>query len=160
MDSAAFPSEPVAVAPEASAALRTGLRRLRHDLGKSMSLQLRFAGPGASEAELVEALAQDVIHTRRSPQGSVSARVLFEAARPWLVGEADVPGARGIRVDLSDDEAFRALADAVSELARHEAEIWRGALRGATLERLVAAAHAGTRACRALVDRYPGVAGG
>ncbi|MEM6925657.1 MAG: hypothetical protein AAF602_01915 [Myxococcota bacterium] len=153
-------SEPVVVAPGALAPLSIALRRLRHDLGKSMSLQLRFAGSQASPVDLVEALQQDVLHTRRDPRGSRSASELFDEAGRWLTGEADLPGASGLRVDLSADPVLRRLAEIIEVLRAHETAIASGAIRDEVLQRLVGLAHEGTARCRELGDRYRGGDGG
>ena len=160
MDPATFDSETIAVAPQARAALAVSLRRLRHDLGKSMSLQLRFAGELADDVSLAEALREDVLYTRRGPSGTMSAFELFDSALPWLTGSQDLPGAPGRRVDLSNDAVFQALVETMRMLSGQRSGIERGDLRGALLRRLVAHVHDGTRCCRELVTRYPEVSGG
>ncbi|MEO0603926.1 MAG: hypothetical protein AAF211_20990 [Myxococcota bacterium] len=153
-------SEPVAVAPGALAPLSIALRRLRHDLGKSMSLQLRFAGPQTKDADLVEALQQDVLHTRRDPRGSRSATSLFDEARPWLTGDADLPATTGVRVDLSADSVMCRLSEIIEVLRAHEAAIAAGTVQGELLRQLVDLAHEGTARCRELGERYRGDDGG
>lgn len=142
------------VAPNARAALAKSLRALRHDLGKSLSLQLRFAGDSASEAERAEALREDVCRTRRGPAGVVSAFDLFDGAWPWMVGLADVPDAPGVRVDLSPDPAAIGLQAAIEALRARRSDIEATTPRGPDLEALIAHAHAGTATCRALTQRY------
>jgi len=120
-----------------------------------MSLQLRFAGPDATDDELREALVQDVLHTRRGPRGTRSAFELFDEAWPWLVGDVDLPDAPGRRVDLTSDPALQQLAAVVAELRAHREAIAGRSLGGGVLARLVVRAHEGTAACRDLVARYP-----
>ena len=152
-------SELLPIPPEVSAALAASVRRLRHDLGKSMSLQLRFAGADADAEILADALRDDVLQTRRGPRGTRSAFELFDGAWPWLVGEAELPEPPGGRVDLSRDPVLMRLAEAIAELRSHRSEIEARSLSQPALTRLVALAHEGTAACKELVVRYGDAAG-
>lgn len=97
----------------------------RHDLGKYVSLNLRFLPPDADRAALREALLADLTQTRRGPSGGQeSAPEVWSACRPALgaalttpeVGQVDAAiqhiqsALVGLQADTLDDEALQALA--------------------------------------------------
>ena len=62
----------------------------KHDLGKYVAFQARWLAPDASDADRLEALQADVLHTRRSAEGSEDAPSLWRRLRPGLAAlEAD-----------------------------------------------------------------------
>jgi len=123
------------------AAVADALDRLRHDLGKAIVLQTTWLGPGADPAEVRDALAADLLETRRSPRGIVSAVEVYAELRPELApfdGDPD-------RVTL--DEAMTAVAKVTAALRAGTAtdeEVARG----------VQAAREVADACRSLHRRW------
>ena len=63
---------------------REHARRLRHDLGKYISLQVRWLGEGPALAALEEAFVADLLSTRRGPNGVTDAVALWtELQQDW-----------------------------------------------------------------------------
>lgn len=87
--------------------LRDQLVRLKHDLGKYIAFQVRFLPPGATAAERRDALAADLLGTRRGPEGVRDATAVWGEFRPTLVGDRELPG--GGVADLSTDAVFLAI---------------------------------------------------
>lgn len=58
--------------------------QLRHDLGKYVAFQLRWLPADPSDGALAEALAADLLHTRRGPDGNESAVELWARYRPRI----------------------------------------------------------------------------
>lgn len=56
------------------------LKSLRHDLGKYVAMQCRWA----SDDELIETVTADVLHTHRSGDSTTSAAQLWERLLPTL----------------------------------------------------------------------------
>ena len=96
----------------------------RHDLGKYVSLNLRFLAPDADRAALREALIADLTQTRRGQSGCESAPEVWAACRGGLPAAApeteEVDAAiqhiqsqlPGLMNDSLDDDALQALAQA------------------------------------------------
>lgn len=97
----------------------------RHDLGKYVSLNLRFLAPDADRAAQREALLADLTQTRRGPGGGVeSAPEVWAACRGGLPAAApevlQVDAAMkhiqsslpALMADRLDDDALAALAQA------------------------------------------------
>jgi hypothetical protein len=97
----------------------------RHDLGKYVSLNLRFLAPDADRAAQREALLADLTQTRRGPGGGVeSAPEVWAACRGGLPAAApevlQVDAAMkhiqsslpALMADSLDDDALTALAQA------------------------------------------------
>ena len=97
----------------------------RHDLGKYVSLNLRFLAPDADRAAQREALLADLTQTRRGPGGGVeSAPEVWAACRGGLPAAApevlQVDAAMkhiqsslpALMADRLDDDALTALAQA------------------------------------------------
>ncbi len=97
----------------------------RHDLGKYVSLNLRFLAPDADRAAQREALLADLTQTRRGPGGGVeSAPEVWAACRGGLPAAApevlQVDAAMkhrqsslpALMADSLDDDALAALAQA------------------------------------------------
>ena len=97
----------------------------RHDLGKYVSLNLRFLAPDADRAALREALLADLTQTHRGPNGAPeSAPEVWAACRGGLPAAApeteEVDKAihliqsqlPGLMNDSLDDDALQALAQA------------------------------------------------
>lgn len=111
--------------------------RARHDLGKYVCFQARGLGEDASEAELRDALAQDLRRTRSGPAGVRGVAELWAELRPPLAAAGVEPidalvadlAERAARLDTLDRPALldtvaraRALADDLRALARRLAE--------------------------------------
>lgn len=60
--------------------------RARHDLGKYISFQARWLEPGAPVDALRDALREDLLRTRKGPDGVVTAAALWRELREPLVG--------------------------------------------------------------------------
>ena len=133
------------------AALAAHAARLKHDLGKYVALQQRWLGPDPDIAALRDALASDVLSTRRGPAGTVDALTVWAEFRPALVGEVEV--ADGVRVDLSDDEEFRAVDEAMDVLSRSAAALRHGAADDEVIREGHRAALRVADGCRALERR-------
>lgn len=65
---------------------REAAETLRHDLGKYVCFEARWLDDSASEADLRAALANDLLRTRRTPSGELSAPQLYATLRPTLAG--------------------------------------------------------------------------
>lgn len=76
--------------------------RARHDLGKYVCFQVRWLPEDADDDALRGALRDDLLRTRRGPQGEEG------AAQVWA----------GFRAELKDAPGFLAIDGAVDELAR------------------------------------------
>ena len=102
--------------PSARAALSDHVARLKHDLGKYVSMQQRWLGPDPPEDALRDALTSDLLSTRRGPLETVDAPTVWAEFRPLLVGDEALPG--GGRVDLRGDSDFEALDGAMRGVSR------------------------------------------
>lgn len=142
---------PASLDPETLADLVAHLARVRHDLGRYVVFQQRWLAPDADAAERREALASDLLATRRGPDGSVDAVAVWAELRRALVGEASLVG--GGRVDLSGDPDLASLDAAMREI---EALIpaLRAGVDDAGVERGSLAAASVSRACDALWRRW------
>lgn len=133
---------------EVRRALRDHAARIKHDLGKYVAFQARWLDEGADPEDLREALAADLLATRRGPEGSVDVLTVWAGFRAPLVGEALLEDTH--HIDLSASEPFRTLDAAVSALApavdalRADEEI--------DLARTRAAALAVAEACKHFLD--------
>ncbi|MEN0066362.1 MAG: hypothetical protein AAGA48_29775 [Myxococcota bacterium] len=119
-----------------------------------MSLQLRFAGPQATAQERSSALTEDLCRTRRGPRGTQSAFDLYDEARTWLIGEADLPGVPGQRAKLTDDPVWNVIDDAFQRLRPHREAIAAGSVRPPLLDELVATVFEASDGFRRLAQRY------
>ena len=144
----------IPVEPEAREALAAHLSRLRHDLGKYVSLQVRWLGDDADPASLREALAADLLATRRGPSGTVDALALWAEFRPALFGEAPLPD--GPTVDLTGDADLARLDAGMAEIALAIAGLRAGDLDAEGVRRGAGAAARVAEACRALWARARG----
>lgn len=99
----------------ARSALVAHVARLKHDLGKYVALRQRWLGAAAPLDERRAALADDLLSTRRGPEGTLDALSVWGEFRPALVGEAELPG--GHRVDLTGDPDMDALDAGMVALA-------------------------------------------
>ena len=123
------------------AAVADALDRLRHDLGKAIVLQVTWLGPDPGPAALRDALAADLLATRRSPRGTASAVEVYAELRPTLAGLDGDPD----RIKL--DAAMRAV-EQVSVALRAGAATDEDVTRGVSAAREVA------EACRSLHRRW------
>lgn len=116
---------------------REAAERVRHDLGKYVHLEARWLGEDANEGELREALASDLLRTRRDPSGDQRCDEVWARLRPSVVhlpvAEIDSIVIRladaAKRLDSLDFHRLRAvaedarlLADACRRLAQTAAE--------------------------------------
>jgi hypothetical protein len=90
------------------------LARARHDLGKYVHFEARWLAESASEADLREALAADLLRTRRGPGGTQSAATTWAELRAGLVAEAPDVALEGV------DAGVRELAEAAARLESME----------------------------------------
>lgn len=86
--------------------------RLKHDLGKYIRFRQAWLAADASLEQRREALIADVHHTRRGPDGSVSARAVWAEFRPILMGAAPL----GATTVALDDARLTAIDAAMTEL--------------------------------------------
>jgi len=127
------------------------LGRLKHDLGKYVSLQARWLAPDATVAERREALATDVLQTRRGPDGTTTAHQVWAPFRAVLFGEEDlVPG---VPIDLSADPDVARIAQAMTALQPTVVALRSGELSDAAVEPALGHCHDVAAACRDLVRR-------
>ncbi len=117
------------------------LDRLRHDLGKGIVRQVTWLGPDAPPDELREALAADLLATRRSAAGTIGAVALFDGLRSALG-------------PLARDEDWRTLDGAMGEIRAVAGALEQGRASGDDVARGVRAARAVADACRALHRKY------
>jgi hypothetical protein len=117
------------------------LDRLRHDLGKAIVRQVTWLGPDPDPEALREALAADLLATRRSASGAVGAVALFDRLLPGLG-------------TLPRDEDWRRLDDAMQEIRTIAGALERGTANDDDVARGVRAARAVADACRALHRKH------
>jgi hypothetical protein len=99
------------------------LERLRHDLGKAIVLQVTWLGPDPEPADLRDALAADLLATRRSPTGSSSAVEVYAALVPALgahEGDADRVALDAAMVEVGE------VAEALRTGSATDADVTRG----------------------------------
>lgn len=114
--------------------------RLRHDLGKAIVLSRRWLADDASEQDLCAALRDDVLRTRRGPDGVVSA---FDV---WAARRGEVAAA------FPDHDAVRVIDAAMVALAQDRASLAGDApMASGVLARVAEQTDAVEGACRALV---------
>jgi hypothetical protein len=143
-------SDPIStLSPAARTALVEHLAVLRHDLGKYVSLQVRWSD--GDPAMLREALTADLLETRRGPSGTSDAAEIWDGLVPELRGErplssGDVVDLRGwdtfdrlvaamdvVRATIAalrtevDDDGLRRGAEAAGSVAELCRELWRRA---------------------------------
>ena len=121
--------------------------RVRHDLGKYVSFATRFLAEDAGVEALREALRDDLVHTRRSPDGVENAPMLWARLRVPLTDPAVPPEIRAFVARLDDAVGGIAVAiphldtddePTLRQLAAHAAEV-------TTLTRALAAAARNTQ---------------
>ncbi len=116
--------------------------KAKHDLGKYIAFQARWIEPGAPVHDLREALRDDLVRTRRGPDGVVGAAALWAGLRGPLVAlgidaidaQMGVLAARADALESLDEAALldtariaREVADALRVLhARARAEATGG----------------------------------
>ena len=112
--------------PTLRATLATHVARLKHDLGKYVALQQQWLGPDPEQDALEEALAADLLSTRRGPDRTLDASEVWAEFRGALVGEQDLPG--GGRVDLRADPDVSRLEQAMQVIAQTVSALRAGGL--------------------------------
>lgn len=75
--------------------------RARHDLGKYVAFQARWLEPDAPADALREALREDLLRTRKGPDGVVDAATLWRDLRGPLL-PAGVERIDGLMAELAD----------------------------------------------------------
>ncbi|MCB9745547.1 MAG: hypothetical protein H6740_23410 [Alphaproteobacteria bacterium] len=103
---------------------REAARRAKHDLGKYVAFEARWLPEDAPDAEWVEALRADLLHTRRGPEGSEGAASIWARLRPSLPECAEV----------------QAVDARVIEITENSSALLSGELRRPQLDALAAAA--------------------
>lgn len=139
------------VAPETLGPLTDHVGRLKHDLGKYVSLQARWLGEDASTADRRKALEADLLSTRRGPDGSHAATSVWDEFRPGLVGAGDLGG--GARADLSDDPDLISLQHNMAIIADVSAALRANTAGDEVVARGADAALLVAEACRSLARR-------
>ncbi len=125
--------------------------RIKHDLGKYVAFQIRWLAEDASDADRRDALAADLLATRRGPEGTVDAPRVWAMARSGLVGQQPLIGER--RADISDEpllaeiDAQMAIIEQVIVALRNDTASTQDITRGTQ------AAFAVADACRSLQRR-------
>jgi hypothetical protein len=138
--------------PHTRDAVAEYVARVKHDLGKYVSFQVRWLGPEASVEDRRAALVADLTATRRGPEGSRDAASIWAALRPALVGEAPLPA--GPTMDLSDDPLVQRIDEAIAVIAEVVSMLGEDPVDEAVVDRGEHAALAVSEACRDLVRRY------
>ena len=137
---------PKALDDDTREALAGHLVRLKHDLGKYVAFQLRWLPPEASLQDRREALAADLVATRRGPEGSLDAARVWAGLRPPLVGAA--PLANGSRVDLSAEPCLQRIDAGIAVVRSALPTLADGTADAETLDRATGAALDIAEACR------------
>ncbi len=132
-------------------ALFDHVSRLKHDLGKYVSLRVRWLSDDAGAAERRDALTSDLLATRHGPDGVQGAVSVWDGFRPALVGQGDLDG--GLRVDLSDDPEVVRLDRAMAIVSRVAGALDAVADTAGDLAEGEAAAREVADACRTLYRR-------
>lgn len=139
------------VPPAARRVLVAHVARMKHDLGKYVALRQRWLGPDAPLEERLAALVDDLLATRRGPDGTLDALSVWGEFHPGLYGQA--PLEEGCVVDLSSDPDVRAIDGAMAELARALPALREGVADEGLVDRACAAAREVAARCRALDRR-------
>ncbi|MCB9674642.1 MAG: hypothetical protein H6737_05955 [Alphaproteobacteria bacterium] len=124
--------------------------RLKHDLGKYVRFQGRWLPPDATVEARREALAADLLHTRRGPDGSVDAATVWAEFSGVLTGQVPLAGEP---IDLSDDPDVAAILAAMAALGPVIGDLRADRLDAAGLDAGERAADDVAEAVRRLVDR-------
>ena len=132
-------------------ALSEHVARIKHDLGKYVAFQIRWLGPDAAFEERRDALAADLLATKRGPEGEIDAAALWAHFRPALVGQEALGG--DTRADLSGDPSVRAIDEAMATVAEVAAALREGRANEEDVHRGSEAALAVADACRELQRR-------
>ena len=91
------------IATEELEGLVERLSDIRHDLGKYITFEVRFLGPGPQQGDLREALRSDLYRTHQRGDVYLSAWEVWEKLRPLVLeGDPDV---------VAIDEALLLLRD-------------------------------------------------
>jgi hypothetical protein len=136
---------------EARRALEELAGRLRHDLGRYVAFQARWLPPDATPGERLQALRDDVLATRRGPDGATDAFRIWEPYDRILRGQA--PLAEGLVMDLTPLPQVRRIQDAIETLAGLRPGLEAGDLPPEQVEVGLDAARAIATACRRLHTR-------
>jgi hypothetical protein len=132
-------------------ALASHVTRLRHDLGKYVSMQVRWLGDNPSPDALRDAVVADLLTTRRGPAGVQTAQAVWAEFQPALVGARELVD--GVHVDLSEDSDVRQLEHHMAIIAEVADRLQTGLADGDTIDRGAEAAQKVAEACRSLGRR-------
>ena len=124
-------------------------QRLKHDLGKYITLQSRWLPPEADRPSRLDALRADLLETRRGVDGQATASDVWQHFRAQLFGEVALDG--GAHVNLSEDEDVRSIDDHMTQLATTVGRL--EALTDEELDRACGGAAAVAAATQRLVRR-------
>lgn len=125
--------------------------RLKHDLGRYVAMQARWLGEEAGAAERRSALRDDLLATRRGPDGSADALQVWAPYAQALLGGAEL--AAGIVVDLGDDPDVHRIVDGMARVADAIAGLRDDTLDDEGVAHGLAASTAVAEACRDLHRR-------
>lgn len=139
------------------AAVLDHVSRLKHDLGKYVSLQVRWLAPDASSAERRDALAADLLSTRRGPDGEQDAASVWAEFRPGLVARAELAG--GATADLTGAPELEALDAAMGRVERVAGLLRAGSASEDDIDDGEAAAREVADSCRTLFRRLRAAGG-
>ena len=132
-------------------ALVEHVARLKHDLGKYVSLRIRWLPERATDEERRSAVVADLLSTRTGADGVRDAWAIWTELSPELLGQRAL--ADGSPVDLAADPEVMALTREMTEIARVVAELRSGTADDAWVRRGMRAALRVTEACRSLDQR-------
>lgn len=125
--------------------------RLKHDLGKYVAFQARWLADDASEAERVQALRDDLLATRRGPEGSEDAVSVWTPYAEALTGTRPLDD--GELVDLAADPDVQRLTLAMDRVRATLERLRAGAVPSAAVQEGLTAARDVAAACRDLHRR-------
>ncbi|MEZ4316125.1 MAG: hypothetical protein R3F61_01415 [Myxococcota bacterium] len=133
--------------------------RLKHDLGKYVRFQGRWLGPDADLDARREALAADLLHTRRGPDGSVDASSVWAEFSGELLGERPLRSAEegSGTFDLRADPDVARIVDGMAVLDAVIAALRSDSLDEAGVIEGERAAEQVASAIRSLVERVRNV---
>jgi hypothetical protein len=137
--------------PETRTALASLAGRLKHDLGRYVAMQARWLAPDADADTRRTALRDDLLATRRGPEGSVDALGVWTPYRDALLGRSEL--AAGVTVDLGHDPDVRRIVSGMATLGEIIAALRGGTLDDNGVDLGLAASTAVAEACRDLHRR-------
>jgi hypothetical protein len=128
--------------------------RLRHDLGKYISMQQRWLAPDATISERKDALLADILETRRSSEGVVDAFQIWSEFWALFSGASSLSD--GTVLDLSEDRDLQQVASNLEVLAGVMQALSAERIEPQLVEEGEEAARAISGACRSFSRRIQG----